>query len=262
MLPLHIVTLALNAHPLLLIQLSNLNRYVGDWTWHIVHGTAANRGSTSWCRSLAPGLSTDGTSELLATWRGHPRIRIYERPLWQGGKDEMFNFALGHIHEPCVLLEADADEFFEPTQLAALVNYFEDYPHFVSACFFCQYFVGPNIVITSEHSYGNRPTEWRRAWRFQPGSALKSHEPPVISGAIDPCAPRELTRDAGLVFQHWAYVFESQVEFKSRFYGYRDAVVHWRRLQANKVWPVADLNEFLPWVDRGVTADLLWAPST
>ncbi len=260
MLPLHIVTLALDAYPLLPIHLANLNRYQEPWTWHIVHGTAANTGSTKWCRRIASGLSTDGTTELLRSWRGHPRIRIYERPVWHGGKDEMFNYALGHINEPCVLLQADADEFWLPGQYAKLVWMLSAFRELRCARFFCQYFVGPNIVITSEHSYGNRPTEWLRAWRFEPGMTLVSHEPPIMHGATLPVAQREDTRTEGLVFQHWAYAYEWQVAFKERFYGYANAVQHWRRLQANTQWPIANLRDFLPWVDPGVTANRLWTP--
>ncbi len=258
MLPLHVVTLALNAHPLLLIQFSNLNRYDGNWMWHIVHGTAANTGSTAWCQRLPPGLSSDGTTELLATWRGHPHIRIYERALWTGGKDEMFATALTQIRQPCVLLQADADEFFEPDQLSRLVDFMTCTPDFLCARFFCRFFVGPNIVITSEHGYGNRPSEWLRAWNFEPHMTFESHEPPKFVGLSAPCATREHTRDEGLVFQHWAYMFEEQVAFKERFYGYTDAVRHWKRLQSNHKWPIKDLREFLPWVERGVSADLLW----
>ena len=256
MLPLHVVTLALNAYPLLLVQFSNFNRLPLPWTWHIVHGTAANTGSTAWCQRLPPGLSTDGTTELLQTWRGHPRIKIYEKALWTGGKDEMFRTALDQIKEPCVLLEADSDEFLEADQLVRLVELFQR-TNFRVARFFCRFFVAPNIVITSEDSYGNRPSEWTRAWRFCPGMILKSHEPPVIAGATEPCAIREMTRHEGLVFAHWAYMFEWQVAFKERFYGYTDAVKHWRRLQTNRVFPIRELRDYLPWVDRGVTADLL-----
>lgn len=262
MLPLHIVTLALNAHPLLLIQLSNLNRCLATWTWHIVHGTAANTGSTSWCRRLPSGLSTDGTTALLKAWRGHPRIRIYERPVWHGGKDEMFNYALRHINEPCVLLQADADEFWAPGQLAKLVWLFGTFRELLSARFYCDYFVGPNIIVTSTHSYGNRPSEWARAWRFAPGQTFKSHEPPVLDGPSEPCADRDATRAEGLVFQHWAWVFDWQVALKERFYGYRDALRHWQQLQTNTAWPIVNLHDWLPWVDRGVTAERLWKPST
>lgn len=256
---LDIVTLVLDGMPFLPIQLSNYNRVNTkeiDWHWHIVHGAAANTGSTRWCQPQRRRLSLDGTTELLQTWRSHPRIRIHENALWPLGKDQMFAEALKHIKEPTILLEADADEFWEPEQLETLVGFFNAYDKIVSARFFCQYFIGPNIVITSEHSYGNRPSEWLRAWRYA-GQRLISHEPPKIEGLIEPCATREQTRDAGLVFQHWPYMYEKQLEFKQHFYGYPNAVTHWKRLQLNKTWPIANLKDFLPWVDLGVTADKL-----
>lgn len=255
---LEIVTLALDAMPFLPIQLSNFNRIdtsLVDWHWKIVHGVAANTGSTRWCRPHRPRLSADGTTELLATWKNHPRIKIYERPIWAGGKDEMFQHALNHITEPCTLLEADADEFWEHDQIETLVGFFNAYQEIAFARFFCQFFVGPNIVITSDNGYGNRPSEWLRAWRYS-GQKLISHEPPVIDGLITSCATREQTREAGLVFQHWAYALEKSVAFKENYYGYKDAVSHWRRLQANTQWP-CDLGSYLPWVGPNVTADRL-----
>lgn len=259
----HIITLALDASPFLSIQLSNFNRIdtsLVDWTWHIVHGAAANTGSTSWCQPQQPRLSRDGTTELLTTWQGHPRIRIYQRQLWEGGKDAMINEALRNITEPCLLLEADADEFWLPDQLATMVVFFNAYDQIRSARFFCRYYVGPNIVITSTHSYGNRPGEWHRAWVFTPGDRAIRHEPPVMSCASEPCATREQTKEAGLVFDHWAYALEKSLAYKEHFYGYKNAVAHWRRLQSNTIWPVTDLRQFLPWVDSGVTADLLHKP--
>jgi hypothetical protein len=56
------------------------------------------------------------------------------------------------------------------------------------------------------------------------------------------------------VFDHYAYAIENQVRFKERYYGYRDAVKHWRKLQSHPgPWPVK-LKEFLPWVDDRVMA--------
>ena len=57
------------------------------------------------------------------------------------------------------------------------------------------------------------------------------------------------------MFDHYAYAFREQVEMKEQYYGYRGAVKQWERLQANQEWPVKELRDFLPWVDRGVTAD-------
>ena len=260
---LHIFTIALDAMPFLPTLFATFNRLpqTVDWHWSIAEGAAMNVLDTRWCQPQAPRLSIDGTSQFLAgLWR-HPRITVHQRPSWRG-KVEMCNACLGDFTEPGILLECDADELWSPVQLERLLVLFAGIPDARCARFFCRYFVGANIVITSEHSYGNRPSEWLRAWRFEPSQRFSTHEPPCLCGSETPCVDRVDTRAFGLVFDHYAYAFEQTLAFKEKFYGYRDAVRHWRRLQNNDRWPVADLNEFLPWVDRGVTADRLWTPST
>lgn len=259
---LHLVTLALDAMPFLPMQLAMLNRVdtkLVNWHLTVVEGAAANTNSTAWCQPQTARLSTDGTTELLDTWKSHPRISVYRKPFWPGGKDEMFNQALRNITRPGVLLQVDCDELWLPNQLESLLDFFAAYGQIKCAMFFSRYFLGPNIISTTRNSYGNNSYEWVRSWRFTPGLTLKSHEPPVIIGATEPCATREQTEEVGLVFDHWSWVFEKQVAYKEKFYGYTDAVRHWRRLQANTVWPVK-LKEFLPWVDERATADQLFKP--
>lgn len=213
---------------------------------------------TNWCNPQQPRLSRDGTTEFLNALRDHPRIKIHQRQSWHG-KTEMVNTCLADFKEPGVILQADGDEIWLPYQLGALVEFFNRWPHVMSARFFCRYFVGPNIIITSTHSYGNRPGEWHRAWRSSGRLRAKTHEPPIMIGSDGLLSSREMTRESGLVFDHYSYAFEHQLRFKQEFYGYKDAVLHWRRLQANTQWPISDLRTFLPWVDPGVTADRLFA---
>lgn len=258
---LHIVSIVLDGMPFLPMQLATLNRLdtkLVDWHWQISEGAAANTGSTKWCQPQKPRFSYDGSAELLRSWLEHPRITIRGRQFWPDGKDEMFNSALTQITDPCILLQMDIDELWTAEQLETLVGFFNAYDQIKSAYFLCRYFLGPNIVITSLDTYGNRPGEWLRAFRYEPGTKFLSHEPPVMEGRIDPFATREQTQEVGLVFDHWAYVFEKQVAYKERFYGYRNAVAYWRRLQENTNWPVTDLQRFLPWVGPGVTADRLF----
>jgi len=60
---------------------------------------------------------------------------------------------------------------------------------------------------------------------------------------------REEAASHNLSFDHLAWVRESQVKFKSEFYGgeYSNAVQQWLSLQENKVFPVR-LARFFPWV--------------
>jgi hypothetical protein len=260
---LHIFTIVLDGLPFLPMQFANYNRLPDsvDWHWSIAEGAAMNVNCTKWCRTQRPRLSNDGTTDFLNSLRAHPRITVHQRAKWMG-KVDMVCTCLADFKQPGIVLEADADELWLPHQLETLLALFERRPSLGSAHFFCRYFVGVNILITSTHSYGNRPTEWARCWRWTPELRVLSHEPPLMSGIAGECASREETRDVGLVFDHYSYALESQVRYKQDFYGYRDAVLHWRRLQTNRDWPVRDLRAFLPWVDAGVTADRLWTANS
>lgn len=263
MLPLHIFTIVLDGMPFLPMQLATFNRLQCDWTWHIVEGAARNVNCTSWCKTQYPRVSNDGSHEFIREMVNHPRIHVRWGPDWKGGKVEMCNAAIELIDEPCVLLECDADELWLPSQLDKIADILSTGS---ANClyFFCRYFVGPNLVTSGENCYGNNPGEWLRAWRFIPGMTFSKHEPPVLRGvnerSQEHAFTRELTRDLGLVFDHWAYVFESQVAYKEKFYGYDNAVAHWSRLQIHPgPWPVK-LRDFLPWVDDRAKAQPLHQP--
>ena len=262
---LHVFTICLDGFPFLPVQFAHFNALppTVDWQWSICEGAAMNVNCTQWCRPQEARLSRDGTTAFLNSLKGHPRIKVHQQPRWMG-KLEMVNTCLADFKEPGIVLEVDSDELWLPNQLQTLLDLFTAFPKIGSAHFFCRFFVGPNILITSTHSYGNRPTEWARCWRWTPQLKALSHEPPVMVGFAGECATREQTLELGLVFDHYSWAFESQVDYKEKFYSpaYRDAVKHWRRLQANTQWPILDLSQWLPWVDRGVTADLLHANVT
>lgn len=252
---LEIFSIVLDGFPFITWHLPVFNRLTIPWHWTIAEGAAMNHHDTSWCKPQAARLSSDGTTEYLNEIKRHPNVTVIQKTSWDG-KREMCNACLSRITVPSILLQLDADELWEPGQLEALLLFFKAYPEINQARFFCRYFVGQNIITTSENAYGNNPGEWLRAWRYYPGQKFSRHEPPVLNGLPEKSATREQTRECGLVFNHYAYAFEKQLTFKEKFYGYTDAVKHWRRLQTNTVWPVK-LKDFLPWVDDRATADLL-----
>lgn len=221
-----------------------------------MEGVAKNVADTSWCHEIAPRLSHDGTAEYLASLDFDPRVKVVHRPLWNG-KLEMVNFPLKSLKEPCLLWQIDSDEIWNEEQIMWMRLMFKRNPEKNEAMFYCRYFVGPDIITVGENCYGNNLSyEWKRVWRFEPGMKFESHEPPVLGG--NGRGPNrfshEETRDAGLVFDHFAYATEKTVRFKQEYYGresglYKNAVNDWRRLQANTKWPVTRLKDFLPWVD-------------
>lgn len=242
---LDVVTIVKNGYPFLLHHLSVLSALTDiEWHWHIVEGTADNVLDTKWCSKPTPGLSTDGTSEFLDSLRNHPRVHVHKKPLW-AGKVEMFNTALKLMTAPSLLLQIDADEFWESQQLRRMLGVFESRPEIQRAYFRCNFFVGPNLVTSG--TYGDGPTEWLRAWRYTQGMRFDTHEPPVLAGNKGLAIGKDETAQLGLVFNHLSYVLESQIEAKSIYYKYAHGTCGWKSMQANRQWPER-LSKWFWWV--------------
>lgn len=250
-------TLVLDGMPWITHHLPMMERLTIPWEWHIVEGAAQPVHCTSWCKPLRPRLSQDGTTEYLDSIARHPCVRVEQRRSWNG-KLEMVNFVTTRLKDPCLLWELDADEIWLAAQIETARDGFKSCPDLQAASFYCRYFLGPNILITSRDAYGNKAgTEWRRAWRFEPGRHFVTHEPPELAGVDEACTlSKQAAEGKGLVFDHYAYATRAQVRFKQDYYGYRGAVAGWERLQANGDWPVK-VRQFLPWVDDDATADLI-----
>lgn len=218
-----------------------------------------NGGSTKWCARQQPRLSRDGTNEYLKSISVHPRVRIIEKEEWPS-KDAMCNAAVNEIREPCILHQIDSDEVWSAEQLEKIYRLMMTLPKYNVMHYYCRMFLGQNIVTTGTNSYGNNQGEWIRTWRYKPGMAFGSHEPPRLMGCEVPVITRDETKAHGLVFDHYSYVFENQVAYKGQFYKYPSILSYWRRLQNNKNWPVQRLKSILPWVDERAGADLLFKP--
>lgn len=245
----YFVTIVLDGKPYIERHLEVFNQLPFKWEWLISEGAALNHACTAWARRQLPRLSVDGTSEYLTSIaKNSKQIHLTQRRLWNG-KIAMVNAHISRISQPGIIMQIDADEIWTAEQLTIIHSTFNAFPHMMGMHFFCRYFVGKDIITLGENTYGSNRGEWLRAWRCAPGMRFNRHEPPIFNRNQGPIMPREDTRKLGLVFDHYAYAQESQVAYKESFYGYKDAVKHWRRLQSNTVWPVKRLKDFLPWVD-------------
>lgn len=277
-LPIHFFTIVLNGEPFIRYHIEMLLQLPFRWHWHIVEGVAEHKYDTAWSLQFGGrvaeslhnnGLSNDGTTVYLDELKQkYPElITIYRKPkgkLW-GGKVEMVSAPLTNINEECLLWQLDVDELWTTQQFQDAHALFQQYPNRMAAHYWCWFFVGPDKVVSSRYCYSQNPRqEWLRTWRYLPGMTWAAHEPPqlVITaadgslfdvGQIQPFLHDETER-AGLVFQHYAYALESQLQFKEIYYGYRGAVTGWRELQLQRQFPVY-LRKYFSWVHDDTVVD-------
>ena len=264
-LPVHFFTIVLNGLPFLRHHINEFKQLPFRWHWHIVEGVAELNHDTAWSKAAGGkiphelhrgGLSMEGTTEYLdALKKEFPKNITIHRPpagkFWDG-KREMVNAPLANITAACLLWQVDADELWTAEQIIRTRDLFLAHPEKTAALFYCHYFVGPELVVTSRGTYGNYENEWLRVWRYLPGDRWATHEPPRLCrgtlevASINPFRHAE-TEPMGLVFQHYAYATAAQLLFKEFYYGYAGAVAQWRKLQQANTYPVK-LSDFFGWV--------------
>jgi len=277
-LPIHFFTIVLNGEPFIRHHIEVFRRLPFSWQWHIVEGVADLKHDTAWSLKLGGritdqlhrnGLSNDGTSQYLDGLGVEfpEKVTIYRKApgeFWDG-KLEMVNAPLVNIQTECLLWQIDSDELWTTEQICAAHVMFSKQPERTAAFYLCHYLVGANLLITSRDTYGNHTDyEWLRTWRFKPAMRWMAHEPPRLGqlgaggewsdiASINPFRHAD-TEPLGLVFQHFAYALEKQLQFKELYYGYKDAVHHWRALQQQITFPLL-LRKFFPWVTDNATVE-------
>ena len=241
--------------------------------WVIVEGMARNTGSTKWCREMPPeyyddrGLSVDGTTQFLdemvgqfnetTRCRGMVRRPGYGRVGWLS-KDDMVNAALEMLREfleaekvefgitPVYLWQVDVDEQWSEGELSRAEMLLKE-KGVKTGMFLCNYFVGRDLLAVGDWGEG-LSSPYRRLWQWE-GEWFESHEPPVLEGGngkeeLLPCR-----------FDHYAYYFRKDVEFKDKWYGGHQGILkRWDKLQRTPIiqFPLP-INELLPeknpWAD-------------
>ena len=115
-------------------------------------------------------------------------VTVYRKSLdefWDG-KKEMVNAPLANIKEACLLWQIDNDELWTVEQIGAVHDLFTDNPDRTAAYYWCWYYVGPDKIISTRCNYAQNPKqEWLRTWRYTPGYAWATHEPPVLAAAAE-----------------------------------------------------------------------------
>ncbi len=277
-LPIHFFTIVLNGQPFIQYHIDVFKQLPFQWHWHIVEGVAELKHDTGWSVQSGGhisdnihqnGRSNDGTTEYIDELvQQYPdQITVYRKPegIFWDGKREMVNEPLFNINEECLLWQIDVDELWTVAQILTTRKIFIDNPDKTAAFYYCWYFVGEKLIISTRNCYAHPPQEWLRTWRYRPGAVWVAHEPPILEqplpngqwqniAEINPFLPEE-TENFGLAFQHFAYVTREQLEFKEKYYGYSNAVSQWQALQETNIFPTL-LGDYFGWVQDQTMVDI------
>ena len=278
-LPIHFFTIVLNGEPFIRYHETVFLGLTVPWHWHIVEGVASLKHDTAW--SVAEGghiadsvhdrgRSNDGTSAYLdeLAKRFPENVTIYRKPLdefWDG-KREMVNAPLPNIEEECLLWQVDSDELWTSEQINTVHRLFMQNPSRTAAYYWCLYYVGPDKIVSTRCNYTQNPKqEWLRTWRYTPGYAWATHEPPVLAAAAERtwaeahrrCEDRPVhTGRNGAGRRHVPSPClrdGSQLSFKELYYGYPGALAQWQRLQEHR--GSGKLRDFFGWVSDDTMFD-------
>ncbi len=280
-LPIHFFTIVLNGKPFIDYHIEVFRQLPYPWHWHIIEGVADLKHDTAW--SLPnnayisneihhQGRSKDGTSEYLDELvQLYPEnVTVYRKPegIFWDGKREMVNAPLvNNIRTECLLWQVDVDELWTAEQICIARQMFIENPTKTAAFYWCWYFVGEKLIISTRNCYAQNPDwEWLRTWRYQPGAFWARHEPPRLCQALPSGEWQDLaelnpflheeTEKEGLIFQHFAYVTPEQLQFKEQYYGYQNAVSQWEELQKQTKLPIL-LREHFQWVFDDTMVDTI-----
>ncbi len=277
-LPINFFTIVLNGEPFIRYHIEVFKQLPYKWHWHIIEGVAELKHDTAWSvgnggritdEIHCNGRSNDATTEYLDELAQlYPEnVTVYRKPegIFWDGKREMVNAPLANIREECLLWQVDVDELWTVEQICTARQMFIYHPEKTAAFYWCWYFVGEKLVISSRNCYAQNPAqEWLRTWRFKAGYVWVRHEPPILAeplpdgelinvAEVNPFVHEE-TETRGLVFQHFAYAMAKQLEFKEQYYGYANAVSEWKVLQSQTRFPVR-LSQYFSWVQDGTMVD-------
>ncbi len=281
-LPVHFFTIVLNGEPFIRYHIEAFKQLPFKWHWHIIEGVADLKHDTAWSLKYGAritdeihdkGLSNDGTTGYIDQIKKQfpENVSVYRKPegIFWDGKIEMVNAPLSNINEECLLWQVDADELWTVEQICKTRSLFIENPDKTAAYYYCHYFVGEKLIISTRNTYGNHTDyEWLRTWRYIPGDRWMAHEPPKLFrktgneqwidiASINIFRHNE-TEEHGLIFQHYSYAIEEQLFFKERYFGYSGAVNKWKLLQRQTHFPVL-LRHFFNWVEDNALVDTVEA---
>tara|TARA_R110001592_G_scaffold189713_3_gene435258 strand:+ start:182 stop:1018 length:837 start_codon:yes stop_codon:yes gene_type:complete len=174
------------------------------------------------------GKSTDNTISIIKKYIKHkPKFFLKEADGFWDGKTQMLNYWFyedSPIYEADYVWQVDADEFYTEENAFKILSILEsELPSRVD--FFANHFWGDFNHCIDERSDGVWANEipWRRIFKINKKSEWISHEPPDMHfNEYKKIITKYQTLEKGIKLEHYSYVSEDQVIFKSKFYNNPD----------------------------------------
>ena len=199
--------------------------------WVFAEGFSMPVGSTSWCKDIMTdvsdnGSSIDGTLEFLIDLkRKYPdKITIIKSNTgyWKG-KDVQVNACIDILKSytnNAFLWEFDVDEHWTIENIIKSETMLKDNNANTLNCK-CNFYVGDDLIV--QDGWGG-DCVWVRLWNWN-GETFSSHEPPILN------RNNIVLNSNEKLFNHYAYYFEKDVEFKSKYYGGHENVFeNWKTI--------------------------------
>lgn len=174
------------------------------------------------------GKSTDNTISIIKKYiEDKPKFFLKESDGFWDGKTQMLNYWFHEgspIYEADYIWQVDCDEFYTEENASKIISILEsESPSRVD--FFANHFWGDFNHCIDERSDGVWANQipWRRIFKINKKSKWISHEPPnMYFDGDQKIVTKYQTLEEGIKLEHYSYVCENQVLFKSRFYNNPD----------------------------------------
>lgn len=200
--------------------------------WVIIEGFSRNGGSTDWCTSIRPPhQSTDGTIETCQDLASRYPTKVIFHTCASGyaSKDDQVNKGIELLqgNPDGWLWQVDSDEQWTQQDLTEAESMLEIGSNVAGGFQFYHYLCkdSDGKQLVGKGSWGDNIVA--RLWWWH-GQKFKTHEPAIMHG-------QDGIKFLPQKFHHYSYVFEQDVEFKSKYYkGYRPVLSNWRMLQQKR----------------------------
>ena len=217
-----------------------------------VHPTKINNGDATWASKN--GSSTDGTIEFLQNYSDPDnKIKLYTKNGFYDGKLEMIQkWKIGGDY----IWITDGDEFYHKKDMEKIITYLEWNRDIDRVDFYANQFFGDfhNCCDGDQRGWSN-PIPWQRLFRYKKGDKWKSATPYILmdkDGRIKnkSVLSREMTGMMNIFLYHYAYVCESQAEFKKKYYNNSQVSDLWHQWQLDHNIPLINGDRTKPFLGK------------